>query len=134
MMEVDSDHTPQQPVTVTDAARVAHTFEFRSMLGATRHALHAREVLPKGREGCKFSALRGLNCRCAAPRQVRGQRVDQMLMASTYKGRRRVPRRRPVAARYLQFLRSCHWSRHCGWNQRAAQTAFVASTKPKPLS
>jgi hypothetical protein len=57
MMGVDFDTTPLQPVTVPDADGMAHTFEFRSMLVATGHALHAREALPAGREGYEFSVL-----------------------------------------------------------------------------
>ena len=56
-MGVDFDHTPLQPVTVSDADGVEHTFEFRSMLVATGHALHARERVPEGHEGYEFSVL-----------------------------------------------------------------------------
>ena len=56
-MGVDFDNTPLQPVTVTDSGGVEHTFEFRSMLVATGHALYAREALPAGREGYEFSVL-----------------------------------------------------------------------------
>ena len=56
-MGVDFDNSPLQPVTVTDTGGVEHTFEFRSMLVATGHALHAREALPAGREGYEFSVL-----------------------------------------------------------------------------
>ena len=56
-MGVHLDHTSLQPVTVTDTAGVEHTFEFRSMLVATGHALYAREALPAGREGYEFSVL-----------------------------------------------------------------------------
>ena len=52
----------------------------------------------------------------------------------TRKGGRRLPRRPPVAAGYLQFFQSGHWNHQCGSSQRAAHTALVASTKPKPLS
>jgi hypothetical protein len=57
MMGVEFDNTPLQPVTVSDCDGVNHTFEFRSMLVATGHALYARERLPKGREGYEFSVL-----------------------------------------------------------------------------
>lgn len=56
-MGVNFDHTPLEPVTVTDSAGVEHTFEFRSMLVATGHALHAREALAAGREGYEFAVL-----------------------------------------------------------------------------
>jgi hypothetical protein len=56
-MGVDFDNSPLQPVTVPDADGVAHTFEFRSMLVATGHALHAREAVPAGHEGYEFSVL-----------------------------------------------------------------------------
>jgi hypothetical protein len=39
VMGVDFDHTPLQSVTVSDADGVEHTFEFRSMLVPTGHAL-----------------------------------------------------------------------------------------------
>jgi hypothetical protein len=51
------DDAPLQPVVVTDAAGVDHTFEFRSMLVPTGHALYAREALPAEREGYEFSVL-----------------------------------------------------------------------------
>ena len=38
-MGVEFDNTPLQPVTVSDAGGVEHTFEFRSMLVGTGHAL-----------------------------------------------------------------------------------------------
>lgn len=57
MMGIDFDNTPLQPITVSDADGVDHTFEFRSMLVATGHALYARERLPEGREGYEFSVL-----------------------------------------------------------------------------
>jgi hypothetical protein len=56
-MGVDFDHTRLQPVTVADADGIEHTFEFRSMLVPTGHALYARERLPEGREGYEFSVL-----------------------------------------------------------------------------
>ena len=56
-MGVDFDNSPLQPVTVPDADGVAHTFEFRSMLVATGHALHAREAVSAGQEGYEFSVL-----------------------------------------------------------------------------
>jgi hypothetical protein len=56
-MGVDFDHTFLQPVTVNDGAGVEHTFEFRSMLAATGHALYAREAVPAGREGYEFAVL-----------------------------------------------------------------------------
>lgn len=57
MMGVDFDNTSLQPVTVSDAEGVEHTFEFRSMLVPTGHALHARERVREGQEGCEFSVL-----------------------------------------------------------------------------
>ncbi|MBI2187934.1 MAG: hypothetical protein HYU37_12585 [Acidobacteria bacterium] len=57
MMSVDFDNTPLQPVTVADADDVEHTFEFRSMLVPTGHALYARERVPEGQEGYEFSVL-----------------------------------------------------------------------------
>ncbi len=57
MMGVDFDNTPLQPVTVSDADGVEHTFEFRSMLVPTGHALYARERVPEGQEGYEFSVL-----------------------------------------------------------------------------
>lgn len=56
-MGVNFDNTPLQPVTMADTGGVNHTFEFRSMLVATGHALYAREALPTGREGYEFSVL-----------------------------------------------------------------------------
>jgi hypothetical protein len=56
-MGVDFDNSPLQPVTVTDTGGVEHTFQFRSMLVATGHALYAREALPAGREGYEFAVL-----------------------------------------------------------------------------
>ena len=56
-MGVEFDNTPLQPVTVSDAGGVEHTFEFRSMLVGTGHALHAIERLPEGEEGYEFSVL-----------------------------------------------------------------------------
>jgi hypothetical protein len=56
-MDVDFDNTALEPVTVVDAGGVDHTFEFRSMLVGTGHALHARERLPEGEEGYEFSVL-----------------------------------------------------------------------------
>ena len=57
MMGVNFDNTPLQPVTVSDADGVEHTFEFRSMLVPTGHALHARERVAEGQEGYEFSVL-----------------------------------------------------------------------------
>jgi hypothetical protein len=54
---VDFDDTPLQPVTVSDADGVEHTFEFHSMLVPTGHALYARESVPEGQEGYEFSVL-----------------------------------------------------------------------------
>jgi hypothetical protein len=56
-MGVDFDNTPLQPVTVSDADGVEHTFEFRSMLVPTGHALYTRERVPEGQEGYEFSVL-----------------------------------------------------------------------------
>ena len=39
MMGVDFDNTPLQPIAVSDADGIEHTFEFRSMLVGTGHAL-----------------------------------------------------------------------------------------------
>ena len=57
MMGVDFDDTPLQPVTISDADGVEHSFEFRSMLVPTGHALYARERVPEGQEGYEFSVL-----------------------------------------------------------------------------
>lgn len=57
MMGVDFDNTPLQPVTVSAADGVERTFEFRSMLVPTGHALHARERVPEAQEGYEFSVL-----------------------------------------------------------------------------
>jgi hypothetical protein len=57
MMGVDFDNTPLQPVTVQDVDGVEHTFEFRSMLVPTGHALYARERVPDEHEGYEFSVL-----------------------------------------------------------------------------
>jgi hypothetical protein len=57
MMGVDFDNTPLQPVTVSDVDGVEHTFEFRSMLVPTGHALYARERLPEEQDGYEFSVL-----------------------------------------------------------------------------
>jgi hypothetical protein len=46
-----------QPVTVRDIDGVEHTFEFRSMLVPTGHALYARERVPDEQEGYEFSVL-----------------------------------------------------------------------------
>jgi hypothetical protein len=56
-MGVDFDNTPLQPVTVQDVEGVEHTFEFRSMLVPTGHALYARERVAEGEEGYEFSVL-----------------------------------------------------------------------------
>lgn len=56
-MGVAFDNTPLQPVTVRDIDGVAHTFEFRSMLVPTGHALHARERVADEKEGYEFSVL-----------------------------------------------------------------------------
>jgi hypothetical protein len=57
MMGVDFDNTPLQPVTVPDLDGIEHTFEFRSTLVATGHALYARERMPDERQGYEFSVL-----------------------------------------------------------------------------
>ncbi len=57
MMGVDFDNTPLQPVTIADADGVDHTFEFRSMLVPTGHALSARERVAEEQEGYEFSVL-----------------------------------------------------------------------------
>ena len=57
MMGIDYDNTPLQPVTVSDSDGVEHTFDFRSMLVPTGHALYARERVPEGQEGYEFSVL-----------------------------------------------------------------------------
>src|SRR5262249_32862083 len=56
-MGVDFDNTALQPVVVSDVDDVEHTFEFRSMLVPTGHALYARERVPDGQEGYEFSVL-----------------------------------------------------------------------------
>lgn len=56
-MGVDFDHTRLEPIMVAGADGVEHTFDFRSMLVPTGHALHARERLPEGQEGYAFSVL-----------------------------------------------------------------------------
>lgn len=57
MMGVDFDNTPLQPITISDGDGMDHTFEFRSMLVGTGHALYARERLPEGHDGYEFSVL-----------------------------------------------------------------------------
>lgn len=57
LMGVEFDQTRLQPGTVADADGVEHTFEFRSRLVPTGHALYARERLAEGREGYEFSVL-----------------------------------------------------------------------------
>jgi hypothetical protein len=57
LMGVAFDNTPLQPVTVRDVDSVEHTFEFRSMLVPTGHALYARERVSDEQEGYEFSAL-----------------------------------------------------------------------------
>jgi hypothetical protein len=57
MMRIEFDDTPLQPVTGPDADGVEHTFEFRSMLVPTGHALYARERVPDEQEGYEFSVL-----------------------------------------------------------------------------
>jgi hypothetical protein len=54
---VDFDHTPLQPVILSDTDGVQHTFEFRSMLVPTGHALYARERVPDEQKGYGFSVL-----------------------------------------------------------------------------
>lgn len=56
-MGVAFDNTPLQPVTVRDVEGIEHTFEFRSMLVPTGHALHARERVADEEEGYEFSVL-----------------------------------------------------------------------------
>jgi hypothetical protein len=56
-MGVDFDNTSLQPVAFSDAGGIEHTFEFRSMLVPTGHALYARESVPEGQEGYEFSVL-----------------------------------------------------------------------------
>jgi hypothetical protein len=57
MMGVDFDNSPLQPVIVSDLDGVEHTFEFRSMLVPTGHALYARERVADGQEGYEFAVL-----------------------------------------------------------------------------
>jgi len=57
MMGVDFDNTPLQPVIVSDVDGVEHTFEFRSMLVPTGHALYARERAPDEQEGYEVAVL-----------------------------------------------------------------------------
>jgi hypothetical protein len=56
-MGVAFDNTPLQPVTVRDVEGIEHTFDFRSMLVPTGHALHARERVADDAEGYEFSVL-----------------------------------------------------------------------------
>src|SRR5262249_59681649 len=56
-MGVDFDNTALQPVVVSDVDDVEHTFEFRSMLVPTGHALYARECVAERQEGYEFSIL-----------------------------------------------------------------------------
>jgi hypothetical protein len=60
-MGVAFDNTPLQPITVRDVDGVEHMFEFRSMLVATGHALHARERVSDEQEGYEFSVLGDLD-------------------------------------------------------------------------
>ncbi len=57
MMGVDFDNTPLQPVIVSDVDGVEHTFEFRSMLVPTGHALYARARAPDEQEGYEVAVL-----------------------------------------------------------------------------
>jgi hypothetical protein len=60
-MGVAFDNTQLQPVAVSDADGVEHTFEFQSMLVPTGHSLHARKSVPEGQEGYEFSVLGDFN-------------------------------------------------------------------------
>jgi hypothetical protein len=56
-MGVNFDNMPLQPVTVSDADAIDHTFEFQSMmLVGTGHAL-THESAPEGRDGYEFSVV-----------------------------------------------------------------------------
>jgi hypothetical protein len=57
LMGIAFDDTPLQSVTVPDVDGVEHTFEFRSMLVPTGHALYARERVSREQEGYEFSVL-----------------------------------------------------------------------------
>lgn len=54
---VDFDNTPLQPIVVADPDGVPRTFEIRSMLVATGHAMLAEEVPRRERGGYRFEVL-----------------------------------------------------------------------------
>ena len=51
------DNAPLQPIAVTDADGIGHTFEIRSMLVATGHSMEAVEVSGDGQHGYRFQVL-----------------------------------------------------------------------------
>lgn len=51
------DNTPLQPVVVADADGESHTFEIRSMLVPTGHAMDAVEATTERRSGYRFQVL-----------------------------------------------------------------------------
>ena len=56
-MGVDFDHTPVQPIELTDAAGVKHRFEIQSLLVATGREMIAREVPAPDSGGYRFAVL-----------------------------------------------------------------------------
>ena len=79
MMGVDFDDTPLQPVTISDADGVEHSFEFRSMLVPTGHVPYARERVPEGQDGYEFSVLRDFDANVWDRFKVLYQRVQRGL-------------------------------------------------------
>lgn len=51
------DHTPLQPIVITDADGVRHTFQIRSMLVATGHEMEALEITNDQQLGYCFRVL-----------------------------------------------------------------------------
>ena len=51
------DDTPLQPIVVADPEGVSHTFEIRSRLVATGHAMEALERTNNGQSGYRFEVL-----------------------------------------------------------------------------
>ena len=62
-----------------NADGVEHTFEFRSMLVPTGHALYARERVPEGQEGYEFSVLGDFDANVWNLFRVLYERVQQGL-------------------------------------------------------
>jgi len=56
-LDVDFDNTPLQPIVVADADEVPRTFEIRSMLVPTGHAMIAEETPRSERGGYRFEVL-----------------------------------------------------------------------------